>query len=86
MDYSHIANNGDDFDNGEEELCFSITFDTEQVYGYDYHQENRDEDGMIVFCVIPEIDGDGGCDDLQGKNSEPLHSIVLSISALSSTN
>lgn len=56
----HISNNGDDFDNGEEELCFAITLDTKQVDPNNDHKENGHKYSMVIFAFGgPEIDGNG---------------------------
>lgn len=56
LDYSHIPDDSNDFDNGEEKLGFAISFDTKQVDGHNYYEKNCDKNGMIVSCPVPEID------------------------------
>ena len=81
LDYSHIPNDRDDFYDGKEELGFAVSFDTKQIDRYDNHQEDRNEYGMVMLCVVPKVDSNRCSNDFQRKDSKPLQSIILRTSA-----
>lgn len=83
--HSHVSDNGNDFNQSKCKLGFTITFDANQI-NRDYgNQEYSDEDSVImVMFRLPEVDCDRCRNNLQRKNSKPLHCIILRYLAVAS--
>ena len=58
-DNPHISDDSDNFDYGKEELGFTVALHAKQVYGYDNHEENGDEYGMVMSFSVPIVDSNG---------------------------
>lgn len=72
-----VAHNGNDLDDGEEELGFTVALDSEQIDGDDQDQEDGDPGVVVDAAIAPVLDGDGGSDDFQRQDNEPLHGITI---------
>lgn len=72
-----VAHNGNDLDDGEEELGFTVALDSEQIDGDDQDQEDGDPGVVIDAAIAPVLDGDSGSDDFQRQDNEPLHGITI---------
>lgn len=72
-----VAHNGNDLDDGEEELGFTVALDSEQIDGDDQDQEDGDPGIVVDAAIAPVLDGDGGSDDFQRQDNEPLHGITI---------
>lgn len=72
---SHESHDGDDLDDGEDKLGLAVALDAEQI---DAHYEGQ-EDGnpsRIRHGVGPVVHRDGGGDDLEGQNDQPLQRVT----------
>lgn len=72
-----VAHNGNDLDDGEEELGFTVALDSEQIDGDDQDQEDGDPGVVVDAAIAPVLDSDGGSDDFQRQDNEPLHGITI---------
>ncbi|KAG7863884.1 hypothetical protein KL919_001199 [Ogataea angusta] len=69
------AHDGDDLDEGEHELGLAVALDSEKVDEHDSNVENS-HPGRRTNGVVPELDGDGGGDELDRHHHDPLHGVV----------
>lgn len=66
-------NDGGNLDDGEYKLCFAIPFDAEQVDGDNEHQKYGYECMVRHTRIVgPVLNGEGGCDNLEWKDDQPL--------------
>lgn len=72
-----VAHNGNDLDDGEEELGFTVALDSEQIDGDDQDQEDGDPGIVVDAAIAPVLDGDSSSDDFQRQDNEPLHGITI---------
>lgn len=75
----HEANDGRDFDNGEDELSFTVGSDAEEVDADDDGEED-DYEYRFTELVVPVSDSKGSGDDLQRENDEPLQAVANRVS------
>ncbi|KAH9811192.1 hypothetical protein Tdes44962_MAKER10402 [Teratosphaeria destructans] len=70
------ADDGQDLDDGEEELGLAVALDAEEVDDDDEHEEDGDPGVVVDAAVRPVVDGEGGRDDLQREHDEPLQGVA----------
>lgn len=71
----HEADDGDDLDDGENELCFTVAFDAKHIDGDDDAEEDRNKDSPGQRFV-PVPDGETSSNNFEGQHSEPLHGVA----------
>lgn len=73
--YSHEADDGNNFDDGEYELSLTIALDSAQVDGNDSQEIYGDENGLVQMRG-PVGGGDGCRYDFERKGNDPLQGIT----------
>lgn len=77
----HEADDGNDLDNGEDELGLTVTLNPKHIDNQNNSEEEGDEDGSCQ-CLVPVSYSQGRGNDLEGKDRQPLHGITRGVLVL----